>query len=148
MKGKIEEILNYKGYTQSKLAEILETQPGNISHMISGRSKPGFELLQKIFIRFPEINPDWLLLDKGPMLREGNDSSADSVECQTAEVGSQQQSSSSEHSPVGAPIQQAIQQTSVVSAADALARISERGDISRIIVLYADHSFESFTPKR
>lgn len=58
-----------EGLTPSRLAEILEIQPSGISHLVSGRNKPGFDLLQKILARFPKINPDWLLLDSDQMYR-------------------------------------------------------------------------------
>ncbi len=58
-----------EGLTSSRLAEILEVQPSGISHILSGRNKPGFDFLQKILRRFPQINPDWLLLDSGAMYR-------------------------------------------------------------------------------
>ncbi len=62
-----------EGLTSSRLAEILEIQPSGISHIVSGRNKPGFDLLQKILRRFPRINPDWLLLDAPNIYREESD---------------------------------------------------------------------------
>ncbi|MFQ9761547.1 MAG: helix-turn-helix domain-containing protein [Alistipes communis] len=58
-----------EGLTSSRLAEILGTGASNISHIISGRSKPGYDLLRKILLSFPQINPDWLLLDDETMYR-------------------------------------------------------------------------------
>ena len=63
MREKFQLLMKNEGLTQSKLAEILEIQPGGISHILAGRNKPGFDLLQKILRRFPRLNPDWLLLD-------------------------------------------------------------------------------------
>lgn len=47
----------------SQLAEMLGINPAGISHILKDRNKPSFDLLQKILRRFPQINPDWLLLD-------------------------------------------------------------------------------------
>lgn len=48
--------------------------PGVLASIIGGRlSKPSFELLQKIVTRYPEINGDWLLLGRGPMLKLTSD---------------------------------------------------------------------------
>lgn len=63
-----------EGLTSSRLAEILEIQPSGISHIVSGRNKPGFDLLQKILRRFPRINPDWLLLDSPTIYRDDEES--------------------------------------------------------------------------
>ncbi|MFR9603148.1 MAG: helix-turn-helix transcriptional regulator [Rikenellaceae bacterium] len=58
-----------KGLSSSRLAEILEIQPSGISHLVSGRNKPGFDLLQRILRSFPDVNPYWLMLDDGEMYR-------------------------------------------------------------------------------
>ncbi len=70
MKEKIVHLMKSEGLTSSRLAEILEMQPSGISHIVSGRNKPSFDLLQKILRRFPKINPDWLLLDSEQVYRE------------------------------------------------------------------------------
>ena len=69
MKEKFLQLMKSEGLTSSRMAEILEIQPSGISHILSGRNKPGFDLLQKILRRFPRVNPDWLLLDSGQMYR-------------------------------------------------------------------------------
>ncbi len=74
MKEKIAHLIKSEGLTSSRLAEILETQPSRISHIVSGRNKPSFDLLQQILRRFPRINPDWLLLDSPTMYRADNES--------------------------------------------------------------------------
>ncbi len=70
MKDKIVHLMKSEGLTLSRLAEILEVQPSGVSHIVSGRNNPRFDLLQKILKRFPQINPDWLLLDAPNMYRE------------------------------------------------------------------------------
>ena len=73
MREKLLRLMQTEGLTSSRLAELLETQPSSISHLLSGRNKPSFDLIQKILRRFPRINPDWLLLDSERMFR--NDAS-------------------------------------------------------------------------
>ncbi len=63
MKDKIAYLMRSEGLTTTRFAEILGIQPSAVSHLVSGRNKPGFDLLQKILRRFPRLNPDWLLLD-------------------------------------------------------------------------------------
>ncbi|MFR9523690.1 MAG: helix-turn-helix transcriptional regulator [Rikenellaceae bacterium] len=75
MKEKIVNLMKSEGLTSSRLAELLEIQPSRISHIVSGRNNPGFDLLQKILRRFPQINPDWLLLDSPTMYRDQRDQS-------------------------------------------------------------------------
>ena len=63
MKEKLEFLLQNKGLSATSLARLLEIQPSGISHILSGRNKPSFDLVVKILKLFPDINPDWLLLD-------------------------------------------------------------------------------------
>ncbi|MFR6416030.1 MAG: helix-turn-helix domain-containing protein [Alistipes shahii] len=49
---------------------MLGINPAGISHILKDRNKPSFDLLQKILRRFPQINPDWLLLDSTQMYRD------------------------------------------------------------------------------
>ena len=69
MKDRIAEFLRQQELTPSKLAEILGVQPSSISHLLSGRNKPGFDFIVKFLQRFPSVDPDWLLLGKGTIFR-------------------------------------------------------------------------------
>ena len=69
MREKLLDLMKNEGLKPSQLAELLEINPAGISHILAGRNKPGFDLLQKILRRFPRINPDWLLLDSDKMYR-------------------------------------------------------------------------------
>lgn len=55
--------------TSAKLAEILQIQPSSISHLLSGRNRPGFEFISKLMLMFPEMNPDWFINGQGDMYR-------------------------------------------------------------------------------
>lgn len=73
MREKLLDLMKNEGLKPSQLAEMLEINPAGISHILAGRNKPGFDLLQKILRRFPRINPDWLLLDAGTIYRPDAD---------------------------------------------------------------------------
>lgn len=149
MKEKFQLLIKNEGLTQSRLADMLEIQPANISHIISGRSKPGFELLQKILRRFPRINPDWLLLDSDQMYRKDGDEDLESTPQEGAKlnltdkpapsfdslfenrVPSQEQNSESNTQPQGAEIRRVV--TGV--------------EVERVVVLFSDGSFKSYNPR-
>ncbi len=146
MKEKLLLFKDAEGLTQSKLAEILETQPGNISHILSGRSKPGFELLQKLLLRFPRLNPDWLLLDKGPMYREESESSSSPL----GSTNSSMLGADEKPAPDLASLFSQPNSPTESSSAEGVAKLAStsRGvAVSRVVIFYADHSFESFEPK-
>jgi hypothetical protein len=58
-------------YTPSVFADEVGVIRSSISHIMSGRNKPGVELLQKVLKRFPEVSAEWLLAGLGPMFRDG-----------------------------------------------------------------------------
>lgn len=69
MRDRLEKFIKMEGLTPSRFAEIMGVQPSSISHILGGRNKPSFDFLEKMLLRFPKINPDWLLLGKGSVYR-------------------------------------------------------------------------------
>ncbi len=67
MKDRILEFMKSEGLTNSRLAELVGVQSSNISHIINGRNKPGFDFIANILKRFPTLNPHWLILGVGDM---------------------------------------------------------------------------------
>lgn len=70
MKEKINLILQSEGLTNARFAEILGIQTSSVSHLIAGRNKPSYDLIQKILRRFPRISSDWFMLDQGSPYRD------------------------------------------------------------------------------
>lgn len=66
---KIQLLMKIHQMSAADLAEKLGTERSGISHFLSGRNKPSLAFVQKLLEKFPELNPDWLLLNKGSMLR-------------------------------------------------------------------------------
>lgn len=58
-----------EGLTAVKFAEIMEVQPSSISHLLSGRNKPNFEFISRILLRFPELNPEWIINGQGEIYK-------------------------------------------------------------------------------
>lgn len=70
MNERIKLLISGQGLSASKFAEKIGVQASGISHIISGRNKPGYDFIVKVLENFPEVNPDWLLLGEGGMFRE------------------------------------------------------------------------------
>lgn len=67
---RIVEIMVRFNHSKSSLALELGVSLPLITHITTGRNKPGIELLQRVLQRFPDINPMWLLLGEGEMQKE------------------------------------------------------------------------------
>lgn len=61
MKERLAQFLQSEGLTAVKFAEIMEVQPSSISHLLSGRNKPNFDFISRLLLRFPDLNPDWMI---------------------------------------------------------------------------------------
>jgi transcriptional regulator with XRE-family HTH domain len=147
MREKLLNLMKSEQLTASKLAELLDIQPSGISHILSGRNKPSFDLVQKILRRFPRVNPDWLLLDKDEMYRtidiEPKPAALQSISTDELD-GTMQQS------PASGMTAPATNSTSASTPAQqiAAAYAPKSGNVKRVIVLFDDHTFESYEVSR
>ena len=67
MQEQIQEILKREKLTSAQFADKIGVQRSSVSHVISGRNKPGFDFIRKILEAFTEINADWLITGSGEM---------------------------------------------------------------------------------
>ena len=51
------------------LADEIDVQRSGISHLLSGRNNPSLSFITKLLEHYSELSPDWLLFDKGSMIR-------------------------------------------------------------------------------
>ena len=158
MREKLQLLMNAENLTGSKLAEYLGIQPSSISHILGGRNKPSLDFVQKILQRYPRINPDWLLLDSDEMYRADSSpasSVATSAELQfsespsMAESATQAEPSAAENhsSPADHTAQAPSTPSNVMDTIAPLVAPHSRG-VKRIIVMFDDHTFESYEPRR
>ena len=70
MDKRLQQFLDAENISQAQLAETLGVARAGISHILSGRNKPGFDFLESMATRFPQISMDWLLTGKGRMYKD------------------------------------------------------------------------------
>lgn len=66
IKDRIMHLMKTKNINATQLSEIMNVQRSGISHILSGRNKPGTDFIIKVKESFPEFSLDWLLMGKGP----------------------------------------------------------------------------------
>ncbi|MBO5464791.1 MAG: helix-turn-helix transcriptional regulator [Alistipes sp.] len=144
MREKLQKLMASEQLTASRFAELLGIQPSGVTHLLGGRNKPSFDLVQKILRRFPHINPDWLLLDSEQMYRADAELTNDQPNQTSNEVA---------ETPVNVEKISAAQNTTIsegsTSANNSIERLAtigavNRKNVKRVIVLFDDHTFESF----
>ena len=143
MKEKLEFLLKNKGLTATSFARLLDVQPSSISHILSGRNKPSYDFVVKILRAFPDINPDWLLLSSEQIFRD------DIVVASPTLSFDDERHSEESRLGVGRNINNEISEPKSEvkneNVSNLSLSVSQGKRIERVIVLYSDHSFESYT---
>ena len=67
---KIKQILIDKNLTPSYFADEIGVQRSSISHILSGRNRPSFDIIQKIIRRFPELGYEWIMEEDVQILNQ------------------------------------------------------------------------------
>lgn len=70
MDKRLQQFLDAENITQAQLADTLGVARAGVSHILSGRNRPGFDFLEAMAIHFPAVSMDWLLTGKGRMYKE------------------------------------------------------------------------------
>lgn len=65
---KIKQILIDKNLTPSYFADEIGVQRSSISHILSGRNRPSFDIIQKIIRRFPELGYEWIMEEDNQLI--------------------------------------------------------------------------------
>ena len=69
MNRRLQQFLTAENISQSQFAESIGVARANVSHILSGRNKPGFDFIEKMLLAYPALNIDWLITGKGKMYR-------------------------------------------------------------------------------
>ena len=165
MKDRLLKFLNSEELSSARFAEIIDVQPSSVSHILSGRNKPGFDFIQKILINFPSLNADWLILGKGNMYKNygvqrdlfsDNPKSNYREQPETEQGETMEQSESKENDDEN--IDTGILDTFVnkdtreddyksnLGAESLVTNVNNGKIIKRIVILYSDKSFDDYSP--
>ena len=56
MQERFKQLLEEKNLTATRFAAMIKVNASAMSHILNGRSKPGFDVLDKIAQAFPDVN--------------------------------------------------------------------------------------------
>ncbi len=149
MKTRIQSIIDHYRLTPSRFADQIGVQRSAVSHILSGRNNPGLDFLAKILDNYAEISGDWLITGKGEMLKKKSakplfepnlftssthisNEPEDQATYKRAELPKL-----NKPEPPSEPVSTPEIKPSVTATP-----LDKR--ISRIVIFYDDHSFESY----
>ncbi len=67
MNERLLKFLEAENISQAQFADSIGVARASISHIISGRNKPGFDFIERTARRYPALNIEWLITGKGKM---------------------------------------------------------------------------------
>ena len=145
MKDKLDILLKNKGLSATSLARILGIQPSGLSHILSGRNKPSFDLVVKILRAFPDLNPDWLLLDSEEIFRTEAAQPGDGpLFSDTLPI---HQSDTLQEAHQNIEFSESKNQEENLPMHNFSSAKNSGKPVDRIVIFYADGTFESFSEK-
>lgn len=69
MNQRIQQFLAAENISQSQFADTINVARATVSHIISGRNKPGFDFIESVSRHYPNLNIEWLITGKGKMYK-------------------------------------------------------------------------------
>ncbi len=154
MKEKLQLLMERLQLKPGQFARMLDVNPAIISHILAERNKPGVDLLQRILSNFPQVNPDWLLLDSGEMFRNPQSSkNTTAPERSTSEQSEQtlfasnaQTGTQSGTHPNPASPSNGMERTDPTQLSTKANSTMPNKAVTHVVLFYADGTFDSFIP--
>lgn len=163
---KIKQILIDKNYSPSYFADEIGVQRSSISHILSGRNRPSFDIIQKIIRRFPELGYEWIMEEDGQSASATSAVGSSSRYVQPVRtssptdqynaVGTTHRSSAAlpgtarsprhEIAPVAPVDEVADSATQWVQPTAPVQPDAATKKVERILIFYTDGSFKEYTP--
>ena len=74
MNTRLQQFLTLENLSPARLADMLGVQRSGMSHLLSGRNKPGYDFILKLCTKFPDLNANWFITGKGKPYLDRNTS--------------------------------------------------------------------------
>ncbi|MBO6170313.1 MAG: helix-turn-helix transcriptional regulator [Bacteroidales bacterium] len=73
MNSRLLRFLSAENISQSQFADTIGVARASISHILSGRNRPGFDFFEKVAACYPNLSLEWLITGKGKMYSHADD---------------------------------------------------------------------------
>ena len=67
MHNRLKQFLAAENISQAQFADRIKIGKANVSHVLAGRNKPGYDFISAIMAGFPQLNINWLFFGAGKM---------------------------------------------------------------------------------
>jgi transcriptional regulator with XRE-family HTH domain len=139
MNERLLQFLRAENITQSQFADNIGVARASISHIVSGRNKPGFDFLENTARHYPALNIGWLITGKGRMY---SSQSTERQEESTVFDRAQDEGQIPYSSPASGSPETRITESNNSGRLNKSAE--NKRFIEKILVFYSDNSFEEY----
>ena len=148
MKSRLQQFLEVEQLSPAKLADIIGIQRSGLSHILSGRNKPGFDFIQKLLLKFPALNAEWLITGKGKMYKESPERpQTDKSTFKSNPISAYEESLFSDNEDVTDSFPEyELTENSVNDKTQEIPR--EKKNLKRILLIYSDNTFQEIRPAK
>lgn len=150
MNERIKKIIEIKRMNAAQFATTAGINPSALSHILSGRNKPSFEVLQKIILAFPSVDATWLMTGQGNMFR--NLSTENATESLFSDTLFDENALNQEHPSAfdkyakEMPFKKAEKSIKQTVAQTIKEKKNSVVKVKKIAVFYSDNTYEEFIP--
>jgi len=138
MNNRINSLLKHLKLSSAQFADEIGVQRSSVSHVLSGRNKPGFDFIQKILSRFPEISADWLITGAGEMLKRMSQKEFELFETKEEREEEAEKKHNLKKEAINGNLSKGTK--NIEKEKD------KKRQIEKIIIIYKDKSFEEYNP--
>lgn len=69
MNKRLQQFIFAENISQSAFADTVGVARASVSHILSGRNKPGFDFIENLTRAYPALNIEWLITGEGKMYK-------------------------------------------------------------------------------
>ncbi len=131
---RLQSFIKFLGLNNTRFADEINVQRSGISHILSGRNKPGLDFIYKILNTYPDLNPDWLIMGRGEMLKGTSPTGTEAVELNKP---SPEDAASDTHSMLNFSEKPVTAQENGVR--------TTKKSVKEVVILYEDGSFQAYS---
>jgi transcriptional regulator with XRE-family HTH domain len=140
MNERLTTLLKAEQLSPAQFADLMGIQRSNVSHLMAGRNKPGYDFFLTFLQKFPTVNIEWLISGRGKMYKDMETKSL------FPEFASQPdpKSTAIPDTPVATPPTPETSAPTSELQAVIPAKAAESRRIEKVVILYGDGTFSDF----
>ena len=140
IKDRLAHIIRAKNLTATQFAEMMQIQPSNVSHLLSGRNQPSLDFLIKLKDVFPEYSFDWIILGKKPITVSERSQIAKDDVLQTVDLFHTIETSSVDDDG----LIDMVEENKSNTMDDKMDKPVHSKKVTQIVYIYEDHTFDIY----